>query len=191
MAATQFGPYEFSLTDAEYAQSRREAERRVQTFHGSELARRAPVLLVGAAAVILGAGLAAVNVLSVAMAVGFVVAMLAALFASQWLFAWQIRRLAQRTEVVTKARSATWTVEVSEEGIVLDTAEMRAQIRWAAVEDVALVGGLVFIWLRSLRYVSIPLRLAGADRAELVAFVRLHKGGSTLKAPVFGRPASE
>ncbi len=191
MAATRFGPYEFSLTDAEYAQSRREAERRVRATHGSVLEGQLPLLLLVAVAVIVAVGLAASKAMGRVEAALFLMAVIAALAASQWLFMWQIRRLARRTELVTKARGTNWTVDVSEAGISLDTPEMRAQINWAAVDDVTLVGQLVFIWLRSLRYVSIPQRLIGDERADLVAFMRRHKGGgAALKAPVFGRAAS-
>lgn len=65
------------------------------------------------------------------------------------------------------------------------------EIRWAAVDDdVTPVGSVVFVWLRSLRYIAIPQRSIGADRTALVAFVRLYKGGGTPRPPVFARPVA-
>jgi hypothetical protein len=178
MSTKGFGPYEFLLTDSEYGQARREAERRVRAFHGGALQRRAPLLLVVVATAAVVYGLALGDVFGIAQASAFSIAVIVALLVGQWLFAWQIRRLAHRTEAVTKTRAANWTVAVTPDGIRLETVEVGSQIRWLAIDDARPVGDLVFIWLRSLRYVAIPNRLFAqeADRTALVSYLRARIG---------------
>lgn len=169
-----FGPYEFSLCDADFARVRAEVRRRASALEGGWWRRRAEMFAALAAIIAISAGLAGSGLIGTNEAGLIGLVALYAFLGGFWLHKFRSMRIALRAERQIRAHNPLWRVTIDGSGIAIETAEAASQIGWPGVADCRQLGELTFIWFAQFRWIAIPLSAFGerADQAVLNEFIQ-------------------